>query len=315
MLRITLASNAIHLEAARRQRQRQPAPGLWLLVYEPRRLAPAAAERRLWPLQRPVQPLLMAALLLPALLGLVAELQLPHLQGAGWPLRWLARRARRITLLDDGLDQYRQQPRALDPLAFAEGTPLWLFSDAPSARAPWCARFQVGELGPLYRAEAAAAPSKAALTKAAVTTATTAAAATPVAAADPWPPAGPGGDWRVLVLDAPGLERLADAVARGRVPALAGPRLVVLHPVRRKRSWRLPLRRQDRLWQAPPEALIAAAADRLVAVGESMTLLAALALRPPGSPLLVALPPQCDANLRRLVHERAAQDAAVEVWE
>lgn len=298
MLRITLVSNAIHLEAARRLRQRQAvAPrGLCLLVYEARRLAPAAAERQLWPVQLAVRPLVMAALLLPALLGLVAELQLPHLQRAGWPLRWLVRRARRLTLLDDGLDQYRQRPRALDPLAFAEGTPLWLFSDASAFRAPWCSRFRVGELGPLYGAAGSSTDT----------------AAAPV---DPWPPAGPGGGWRVLVLDAPGMECLAEAVAQGRVPALEGPRLVVPHPVRRKRAWRLPLRPQDRCWQAPPEALIAAAADRLVAVGESMTLLAALALRPAGSPLLVALPPQCDANLRRLVRARAAQDRAVEVLE
>lgn len=291
MLRITLVSNAIHLEAARRVRrlQAEPPGGLCLLVYEARRLAPAAAERRLWPVQLAVRPLVMAALLIPALLGLVAELQLPHLQRAGWPLRWLVRRARRLTLLDDGLDQYRQQPRALDPLAFAAGTPLWLFSDAPAFRAPWCTRFQVQELGALYRSE--------------------------VATADPWPPAGPGGPWRVLVLDSPGMERLAEAVAQGRLPALEGPRLVVPHPVLRKRAWRLPLRPQDRCWQAPPEALLAAAGDRLVAVGESMTLLAALALRPAGSPLLVALPPQCDANLRRLVRARAAQDRGVEIVE
>lgn len=305
MLRITLVSNAIHLEAARRLRQQQAElpGGLWLLVYEARRLAPAAAERRLWPVQLAVRPLVMAALLLPALLGLVAELQLPHLQRAGWPLRWLVRRARRLTLLDDGLDQYRQRPRALDPLAFAEGTPLWLFSDAPAFRAPWCARFRVGELGPLYQPEGAfTAPAAAASTAA-------------VAPVDPWPQAGAGGGWRVLVIDAPGMERLAEAVAGGRVPALEGPRLVVPHPVWRKRAWRLPLRPQDRCWQAPPEALIAAAADRLVAVGESMTLLAALALRPVGSPLLVALPQPCDANLERLVRARAAQDRAVEVLE
>jgi hypothetical protein len=295
MLRITLVSNAIHLEAARRlQRlQAEPPGGLCLLVYEARRLDPAAAERRLWPVQLAVQPLVMAALLIPALLGLVAELQLPHLQRAGWPLRWLVRRARRLTLLDDGLDQYRQQPRAVDPLAFAEGTPLWLFSDAPAFRASWCNRFQVQELGALYRSEVG----------------TASAGTTGIATA------GAAGPWRVLVLDSPGMERLAEAVAQGRVPALEGPRLVVPHPVLRKRAWRLPLRPQDRCWQAPPEPLIAAAADRLVAVGESMTLLAALALRPAGSPLLVALPTQCDSNLRRLLRARAAHDPAVEILE
>lgn len=299
MLCITVVSNAIHLEAARRLRQHrgEAAAGLALLVYEPRRLAPGAAERRHWPLRLAVRPLVMALLLLAARFNLVAELQLPHLMRAGWALRALARRARRLTLLDDGLDQYRLQPRALDPQAFAAGTSLWLFSDAAAFRAPWCRRFQVGELGRLYEPAAPRLASGA------------------EEAADPWPPAGEGGPWRVLVLDAPGMERLAEAVAQGRLPALEGPRLVVPHPVLRKRVWQLPLRPQDRLWQAPPEDLIATAGDRLVAVGESMTLLAALALRPEGSPLLVALPPQCDANLQQMVRARAARDRAVQILE
>lgn len=294
MLRITLVANAIHLEAARRLRQREGggARAGWrdLLVHEPRRLVLSAADRRLWPLRLAVHPLGMAALLVPALLGLVAELRLPHLHRAGRALGLLARRAGRLTLLDDGLDQYRLLPRALDPQAFAEGTALWLFSDAAAFRAPWCGRFRVGELGPLYGP--LADPS-----------------------ADPWPAApASGGRWEVLVLDAPGLERLAEAAGRGLVPALAGPRLVVPHPVEAKRAWRLPLRTQDRPWRGAPEPLLAASADRLVVVGESMTLLAALALRPLGSRLLVALPPQADGQLWRLVRARAEQDSGVQLF-
>ena len=44
-----------------------------------------------------------------------------------------------------------------------------------------------------------------------------------------------------------------------------------------------------------------------------MTLLAALRLRPQGSPLLVVLPRDSDANLRRLVAARAALDPAVQL--
>jgi hypothetical protein len=44
-----------------------------------------------------------------------------------------------------------------------------------------------------------------------------------------------------------------------------------------------------------------------------MTLLAALRLRPPGAPLLVVLPADTDANLRRLVEARAARDPAVQL--
>jgi hypothetical protein len=51
-----------------------------------------------------------------------------------------------------------------------------------------------------------------------------------------------------------------------------------------------------------------------VVVGESMTLLAALRLRPPGSRLLVALPESADPNLRRLAHGEAARDRLVECF-
>jgi hypothetical protein len=298
VFRVTIVSNAIHLEAARRLRrrelaavqnraaQRRPA---WrdLLIHEPLRLQLSADDRRLWPLRLAVSPLVMLALLPLALLGLVEELRLPHLRRVGRALRLLARLARRLCLIDDGLDQYRAQPRAVEPLAFAAGTPYWLFSDAVDGRAPWCSRFAVGELGPLYDPQDPAAP-----------------------AGLPPPPPPAEGPWSALVIDAPGLERLAPAGPETRRLLPPGPRLLVPHPVRAKRSWALPARPGDRELAGPPEPLIAAFAA-LVVVGESMTLLAALRLRPPGAPLLVLLPADTDANLRRLVEARAARDPAV----
>lgn len=293
MFRITLVSNAIHLEAARRLRHLEArsaarrSPWRDLLIHEPRRTRLSNADRQLWPLRLAVHPLVMVGLLLPALLGLVEELRLPHLRRVGRALRLLARRARKLSLIDDGLDQYREQPRALEPLAFAAGTPLWLFSDAAAFRAPWCHRFTVGELGPLYD------PASVERQK--------------------LPVVGPNGPWRCLILDAPGLERLAVLAPAWPWPALAGPRLVALHPVRAKRSWRIPSGPEDRELSSPPEPMLAATGGLLVVVGESMTLLAALALRPVGSPLLVTLPANSDANLRRIVVARAAQDPAVQI--
>jgi len=157
MVQVVLAFNAIHLEAARRIRHSQPADALRfeLLLYEPSRLALEAGDRRLWPWRWPINPLSMAVLALAARLGLVGRLRLAHLRGAGRALRLLARHGRQLELLDDGLDQYRLQPRALDPLLFAAGIPCWLFSDRPAHRAPWCARFDCRELGPLYGTPAA----------------------------------------------------------------------------------------------------------------------------------------------------------------
>jgi hypothetical protein len=293
VFRITLVSNAIHLEAARRLRHLEarsaPRRSPWrdLLIHEPRRTRLSEADRQLWPLRLAVHPLLMAGLMLPALLGLVEELRLPHLCRVGRALRVLARRARSLSLIDDGLDQYREQPRAVEPLVFRAGTPLWLFSDAIAFRAPWCERFRVGELGPLY---------------------------------DPafmerqeLPAASPAGHWRTLILDAPGLERLAVLGPVWPWPALAGPRLVLPHPVLAKRAWSVPPGLGERELTGPPEPLLAASGEVLVVVGESMTLLAALALRPLGSPLLVTLPAKSDANLRRMVAARAAQDSAVQL--
>ena len=286
MIRVTLASNAIHLEAARRLRDGL-APGggvLEVLLWEPRRFALTAADRRRWPLRLPARPLSYLLLLPWALLGLVSELRLSHLCGVGRALRLLARQARGLCLLDDGLDQYRSRPRVIDPQAFPAGTPCWLFSDVPSFRADWCRRFACRELGPLYRPPSA--PERAALR----------------ASLQP----GLSGA-TVLLIDAPGLERLAASPAR-----LPSPRLLVAHPVPAKRSWSLPAGPADRSWSGAPEALIAVFPG-LVVVGESMTLLAALRLRPAGSPLLIALPVSVDPNLARLAQALAARDPSITV--
>lgn len=286
-LRITLASNALHLEAARRlrrQEQQQEPARPWrleILVFEPARLQPRLQpnDRQLWPLRLPVQAGVWLLLLPAALLGLVGEFWLSHLWGAGRGQRLVAARARRLVLLDDGLDQYRAAPRAVHPERFAAGTPCALFSDAPAGRAPWCGRFACRELGPLY------------------------------------PPAGPPPaqmpawlePWRLhgtLIVDAPGLERLA-ALA----PELPQPWLLLAHPVQHKRAWPLPTGPDDLVPTAVPEALIPHWRGTIV-VGESITLLAALHQRPAGCRLLVALPEAVDANLRRMVADLVAADGA-----
>lgn len=284
MIRVTLASNAIHLEAARRLRDglAHGAGELEVLLWEPRRFALTAADRRRWPLRLPARPLSYLLLLPWALLGLIHELRLSHLCRVGRALKLLARQARGLCLLDDGLDQYRSRPRVIDPQAFPAGTPCWLFSDAPSFRADWCRRFACRELGPLYRPPAA--PERDALLASLPPDLTSAA---------------------VLLIDAPGLERLAACPAR-----LPSPRLLVAHPVAAKRSWSLPAGPTDRSWSGAPEGLIAVF-PKLLVVGESMTLLAALRLRPAGSPLLIALPETVDANLLRLARAQADRDPAI----
>ena len=285
MLRLTLVSNAIQLEAARRlrrgERDRGRGPAVDLLLVESRRLELTREHRRLWPLRLPVNPLVMTAAALLALVGVVGELRLAHLRNAGRALRRIAARARRISLLDDGLDQYREHPRAVDPLAFPAGTPCWLFSDAVPFRAGWCRRFDCHELGPLYRRQTTAAAAGAEGNRAA--------------------------GFATLVIDAPGVERVPPSGV-----VLPSPVLVVPHPVRSKRSWPLWEGGAETRQVEEPEALLPSFPG-LVVVGESMTLLAALRLRAPGARLLVALPGTADPNLQRLVRHEALGDPAVEV--
>ncbi len=288
MVQVVLAFNAIHLEAARRIRHNQTAaaPQWELLLYEPSRLALEAGDRRLWPWRWPIHPLSMAAVALAARLGLVGRLRLAHLRGAGRALRALARHGRQLELLDDGLDQYRLQPRALDPQMFAAGLTCWLFSDRPAHRAPWCARFDCRELGPLYGsnpdAEEALAPGS-------------------VQAAGRGP-AWRSPPFRTLIVDSPGVERLA--VEAEHWPH---PWRLVPHPVAAKRHWSSPLAPEDHILGGPPEAALRGFGG-LVVVGESLVLLAALSLCGPGVKLVVALPRQADANLWRLIRDEAARD-------
>jgi hypothetical protein len=278
VIRITLAANAIHLEAARRLRDGPSTDRarLELLLWEPARFSLTPADRRRWPLRLPVHPASHLLLAPVALLGLVGELRLAHRRGAGLGLRLLLARARRLTLLDDGLDQYRAQPRALDPLAFPAGLECWLFSDAPAWRAPWCERFRCRDLGPLYRR--------------------------------PAPRAAAGVDRRgTLIIDSPGVDRL-----EAKAASFPHPWCLVPHPVVAKRSWRLPLGAADRCRPGAPEALLPHWHGTVV-VGESLMLLAALRLRPPDTRLVLALPPTADAHLRAQVAREAARDPLVEL--
>ena len=272
MICLTLASNAIHLEAARRLRDGlQPSRcALDVLLFEPERFALTATDRRRWPLRLPARPLSYLLLAPWALMGLVRELQLAHRSGAGAGLRLLLARARRLTLLDDGLDQYRAQPKAVDPLLFPAGIDCWLFSDAPTWRAPWCGRFRCRELGPLFAA----------------------------------PPPGTAANHPqgTLIIDSPGVERL-----QGQAATLPHPWCLMPHPVRAKRSWRRPLEAGDRCLQGPPEAVLPSWRGTIV-VGESLMLLAALRLRSPGARLLLALPPAVDGHFATCVAAAAARE-------
>jgi hypothetical protein len=283
VIQVTLASNAIHLEAARRLRDglSPRRAGLELLLWEPDRFSLTPADRRRWPLRLPARPWSYGLLAPWALLGLVGELRLAHRRGAGQGLRLLLARARRLTLLDDGLDQYRAQPKALDPRAFPAGLDCWLFSDAPDWRAPWCARFRCRELGPLY----------------------------PPGGPDPSARRDPSDDLPsprgTLILDAPGLEGLGETDG-----AFPRPWCLVPHPVAAKRSWRLPLQAGDRRRPGAPEALLPRWHGTVV-VGESLLLLAALRLRPPDTRLVFALPPTADVHLRARIAEAAAREPLV----
>ena len=285
MIRLVLVSNGIHLEAARRRR-RAPGchsrPGIELLLWDRDRCPLSTADRQCWPLHLAIRPGWLSLLALLALFGLVRELAIAHRRGAGRALRLLLLWVPRLELLDDGLDQYRDSPRAIDPQQFAAGAPYWLFSDAPAHRARWCSRFDIRELGPLYRPE-------------------------PVAPSLPPEPSEKQG-LGTLLIDAPGLERLQPLAAR-----LPHPWLLMPHPVRAKQSWRLPLAASDRLLEGPPEPWIAHFAG-LVVVGESMTLLAAARLRPAGGRWLVALPEAADANLGRLAQALVAGDACAQLF-
>lgn len=281
MIRLTLASNALHLEAARRLRRR-PAEagegGLEVLIWEPRRMRLGPEDRRHWPLRLPVHPLTLALLVPLALAGAVKELRLAHLRNAGRAMRRIAAGAGRLVLLDDGLDQYRDAPRAVDPQAFPAGIDCWLFSDAPAWRAPWCSRFRCRDLGPLFGPREL--PPQGGLDA-------------------PAPPPG------TLIIDSPGVERLQEQAA-----ALPRPWCLIPHPVESKRSWTLPLAEGDTCLRMPPEQVLPSWRGTVV-VGESLMLLAALRWRGPGTVVRVALPPDADQRLRASLRAAAQEEAAV----
>jgi hypothetical protein len=226
-----------------------------------------------------VNPLTLVLLVPLALAGAVQELRLAHLHNAGRALRRIAARAHRLVLLDDGLDQYRAAPRAVDPLAFPAGTDYWLFSDAPGWRAPWCARFRCRELGPLFDRPESPSPQGGREDS----------------------PSLRG----TLIIDSPGVERLQDQAA-----GLPRPWWLIPHPVRAKRSWTLPLSEGDACLQVPPEQVLPSWRGTVL-VGESLMLLAALRWRAPGTVLKVVLPPDADERLRASVRAEAREDAGV----
>jgi hypothetical protein len=108
-----------------------------------------------------------------------------------------------------------------------------------------------------------------------------------------------------LIIDSPGIERLQDQPL-----ALSHPWCVMPHPVAAKRSWRLPLKTEDRLGQGPPEELLPRWSGTVV-VGESLMLLAALRLRAPGTHLVLALPRSVDPHLQRCVAAAASQEEGI----
>lgn len=287
MLQLVLTSNAIHLEAARRLRrwQRTARPEWELLLYEPNRVVLESDDRGLWPWRLPIHPLSLTVLALAARLGLVGRLRLSHLRGAGRALRELASHVRQLELLDDGLDQYRAQPRAVDPGTFAAGLPCWLFSDRPAHRAPWCARFECRELGPLFvsrdsQGQGSSAP-------------------VPASGASPKHTLP---EFRTLIVDSPGVERLHSHTAHWPHPWRLVP-----HPVAAKRHWNAPLEPGDQTKPGHPETVLHGFGGRVV-VGESLVLLAALTLCGPGAQVIVALPRDADANLWRLIRDEVVRD-------
>ncbi len=261
--------NAVNLAAATVQRL-QEQPRDWAIAfYEPTRLE--AGSRPAWVWGRglgwlPAGPLTLLLLLLLCWLGLVRRIYIPHRREGGRLLAAILVRVPQILLLDDGLDQYRAEPRALRPEQFSPGTPLYLFSDAVAFRAPWCHHFACRELG-LF----------------------------PVAAAQP----PPGLSVASLLIDSPGVELL------WRQPgAIPRPLLLLSHPYPGKRRWpgegdleRFPGCSAEGLIQGFPGP---------VAIGESFTLIIGLTRREAAWPLWVGLPATVDDHFRSMVRALCA---------
>ncbi len=261
--------NLVNLAAATAQRLREQPHDRAIVLYEPTRLE--AGARPTWAWGRglawlPACPFTLLLLLLLCWLGLVRKIYLPHRREGGRLLAAILVRVPQILLLDDGLDQYRAEPRALRPEQFSPGTPLYLFSDAVAFRAPWCHHFACRELG-LF----------------------------PVAAAQP----PPGLSVASLLIDSPGVELL------WRQPgAIPRPLLLLSHPYPGKRRWhgvgdleRFPGCSAEGLMQGFPGP---------VAIGESFTLIIGLTRRDAAWPLWVGLPATVDDHFRSMVRALCA---------
>jgi hypothetical protein len=279
--------NQVNYLAAWRQRCLERPHDLSLLLVESSRFRLDASKP--WPgdglhLRWPSSQWAMALLALLALLGLIGRVYIPHRREAGRALAFVLSRCRHIHLLDDGLDQYRSQPRALTPGQFPAVTPLYLFSEAVPFRAPWCAGFNCRELG------AFPLPSRDPAGEALL--------------ASPQAPCS-------LVVDAPGLERLPPLEAE-----LPAPRLVLPHPAPGKRSWagtasasQLPVAPAGALAPPNPDWLVLHVPGPVL-IGESHLLVMALVHRPADWPLLVALPKTVDAHFQAMVESLCSRRPA-----
>ncbi|MCX5966644.1 MAG: hypothetical protein NTV57_03165 [Cyanobacteria bacterium] len=265
--------NAVNLAAATVQRL-QEQPRDWAIAfYEPTRLE--AGSRPVWVWGRglgwlPAGPLTLLLLLLLCWLGLVRRIYIPHRREGGRLLAAILARVPQILLLDDGLDQYRDQPRALRPEQFSPGTPIYLFSDAVAFRAPWCRHFVCRELGPF-----------------------------PVAATQLPPDLVAAG----LLIDSPGVELL------WRQPgASPRPLLLLSHPYPGKRRWHGEVD-LERFPGCSAEGLIQGFPNP-VAIGESFTLIIGLTRRDAAWPLWVGLPATVDDHFRSMVRVLCARRSA-----
>ncbi len=268
-LAVYFCFNAVNLAAATVQRLQEQPRDRAIALYEPTRLEAGSRPAWVWGGGLgwlPAGPLTLLLLLLLCRLGLVRRIYIPHRREGGRLLAAILARVPQILLLDDGLDQYRGEPRALRPDQFPSGTPLYLFSDAVAFRAPWCRHFACRELG-LFPVAAAQLP--------------------------------PGLTAASLLIDAPGVEllwRQAGAIPR--------PLLLLAHPYPGKRRWqgtgdleRLPGCSAEELIQGFPDP---------VAVGESFTLIIGLTRRDAAWPLWVGLPATVDAHFRSMVRALCA---------
>ena len=268
-LAVYFCFNTVNLAAATAQRLHEPPRHRAIVFYEPTRLAAGARPDWVWGRAlgwQPAGPLTLLLLLLLCQLGVVRSIFIPHRREGGKLLDAVLARVPRILLLDDGLDQYRAQPRALQPNQFPPGTPLYLFSDAVAFRASWCGHFDCRELG-LFPVPETDLP--------------------------------PNVEVASLLIDSPGVELLW--CRSGGFPR---PMMLLSHPYPGKRSWpgegdlaRAPGCSAEGLIRGFPGPVI---------VGESFTLMIGLTRRDASFPLWVGLPRSVDDHFRSMVQTLCA---------